>query len=194
MPQVQVKTIEAEQVWQKGDMTIWKVVFDYNGQKFQAKTYSKAISAPGWSGTVETYEKEGRNGSETFVKQPQKEGGFQPRQGGGAGSYQRSAPQDQFTMYMSYAKDIAVALMDKTGDIDQEKFNTAIQAVIEGGQTLYEARPGAPATQTQEDKPTDDENGTDYKEDLDKMFGETQDITDGEKPWTPTATVPTLPV
>lgn len=78
MPQLQVTTRRAEQIWQSpdGQRTIYAVEMDSNGQTARAKTYSKAIATEGFSGEVETYEKAGRDGSETFVKQAQKEGGY----------------------------------------------------------------------------------------------------------------------
>lgn len=87
MPQLQVTTKEAQQIWASpdGQRAIYKLTLDYNGQPVTAKTYSKVIATEGWSGTVETYEKEGKGDrpSETFVKQPAKEGGYsggrQPR-------------------------------------------------------------------------------------------------------------------
>lgn len=86
MPQIRVTTKRAEQVWQSpdGQRTIYSVVLEYNGQQTTAKTYSRAIGSEGFSGEVETYEKQGKNGTETFVKQVQKEGGYQ----GGGGSRQ----------------------------------------------------------------------------------------------------------
>lgn len=132
-----VLTKAAEQVWASpdGKMTIFQVTLEYEGKDFKAKTYSKAIATTGWSGTIESYEKQGRNGSETFVKQPQKEGGWQ---GGGGGG---GKPQgDQFTMYLSYAKDLAVACIISTAKgvvFDSSTYAELLEAVATGGEQLF---------------------------------------------------------
>ena len=142
MPQFDnVKTVSSEQVWQQGDKTIWKLGLDIDGQQMEAKTYSKAIAQVGWSGSVESYEKQGRYGVETFVKQPQREGGY----GGARASYsggKKSAPDNPHTMYLSYAKDIAVAVL-ATGKWDGNMYQTVLEAVEAGGEQLYASRPGA---------------------------------------------------
>lgn len=186
MPQLQVTTKSAEKVWSTpdGKMTIYKVIMDYQGKPVQAKTYSNAIATAGWSGTVESYEKTGRNGPETFVKQPQKEG-FQP--GGGTQYRAGGKPQaDPFTMYLSYAKDIAIAMLGKDGGLDEGKYGEVLSAVVAGGTTLYEARPDAP-------KPPSVEPA---KAELDKVFGETELVNEEETPWTPKETEepPQLPL
>lgn len=84
MPKFNVKTTSSRSVWKSpdGQREIFEVVLDYEGQPLSAKTYSKIISNIGWAGEVETTEKQGRLGVETFVKQPPKEGGY----GGGYGT------------------------------------------------------------------------------------------------------------
>lgn len=180
MPQLQVKVVSAEEVWRKGDLAIFKLTLEYNGQQVQAKTYSKTIANSGWEGTVETYEKEGRNGSETFVKQPQREGftpGSQgtPRSNSGGGSRPSS---DNFTMYLSYAKDIAIACV-KDGKFDDKLYSEVLEAVEAGGAQLYQGRPDAPA------KPDT------TKSELDQVFGDTEQVTEEDTPWTEP---PQLPV
>lgn len=139
MAQLQVTTKSAEQVWTSpdGKMTIFKVSLEMDGKTFGAKTYSKAIATEGWSGTVESYEKQGRNGAETFVKQPQKEGGWSGGRGGGK-------PQDQFTMFLSYAKDLAVACI-WDGKFNEKVYTELLDAVSAGGAQLYASRPEAKA-------------------------------------------------
>jgi hypothetical protein len=68
---------EAKEIWRSpdGQRTISELKLDYQGNTITAKTYSKNLTL-GWSGNLESYEKPGRNGVETFVKQPPKEGGF----------------------------------------------------------------------------------------------------------------------
>ena len=158
-----VKTESAEKVWSSpdGQKTIFKVVLDVNGTKAEAKTYSGAVATVGFSGDVETYEKQGRNGTETFVKQPQKEG-FTPRSFGG-GSKPSS---DNFTMYLSYAKDLAVALQQTTG-FDQKAFDELLSAVSAGGKRLYESRVGAPTETVSAPTEKLDEVVTDIDEPLD---------------------------
>lgn len=145
-----VSTKSAKQIWQSpdGQKTIFEVVLDYNGQEMSAKTYSGAIARDGWSGDIESYDKQGRNGSETFVKQaPKEDGGQYPsrNQGGGyksTGGGSSKKDFDNFTMYLSYAKDLVVTLQETSG-YDQEKFEELLQATIKGGKVLYGHRPGA---------------------------------------------------
>jgi hypothetical protein len=143
VPVISGTTKDSKQVWASpdGQKKIFKITLDVDGQPMQASTYSDAIANVGWSGELDTYEKEGKFGSETFVRQPKKEGfgGF-----GGGKSYGGSKPQgDQYTMYLSYAKDIVVAQIAQGAKLE---FADAIQLVIGGGHELYESRPGATAT------------------------------------------------
>jgi hypothetical protein len=77
MPIMTLKTTGSKQVWASADgkIKIFELNLEYEGKPVKAKTYSAAIATIGWEGEVETYEKEGRNGVETFVKQPPKEDG-----------------------------------------------------------------------------------------------------------------------
>lgn len=63
--------------------------------------------------------------------------------GGGGGAGKRDP--DSFTMYLSYAKDIVVA-MQTTDGFDEEKFKQLIAATITGGKNLFNNRPGAATT------------------------------------------------
>lgn len=177
MPLLQATTKDAQQVWASPDgaKAIWQIALDINGTIVKAKTYSKAISVPGWNGEVESYEKQGKFGSETFVKQPQREGGWQ-----GGGNKGSSKPNDPYTMYMSYAKDLAIALTDTTG-FDGKRYQTLLDATISGANALYAARPdgpGADAAKAQE------------------VFGKTdvvvEDLTEDQEndPW---AAIPNIP-
>lgn len=161
MPNMNVTTKSVEKVWTApdGKMSIHKLVLDYNGKQFAAKTYSSAIATPGWSGEIETYEKQGRNGSETFVKQPQKEGGFR---GGGA----PARTQDTFTMYLSYAKDLVVAELAADRIPKTQKHNDLIQIILGTAYELYENRPDAPEKAT--------------KDNVTEVFGEETTVTDDE--------------
>ena len=156
MPNLDVRVLDAKEVWSKGDLTIHEVTLDVGGKTTRAKTYSKVIATPGWEGTVETYEKQGRNGAETFLKQPQKEnnyqGGYQKKESGAAPKKEF----DNFTMYLSYAKDLVVALQQTSG-YDQAEFEKLLQATIKGGKVLYSHRPGAePIAPAPVEKPSDD--------------------------------------
>jgi hypothetical protein len=77
MPILQVTTKEAKQVWASpdGQRKIHEVILEWEGKSVKAKSYSDAIATVGFTGEVETYEKDGRNGIESFVKQAPKEGG-----------------------------------------------------------------------------------------------------------------------
>lgn len=181
MPTLEVTTKYSRSVWKSpdGQREIFEVTLESDNQELKAKTYSKDIGQVGWVGTVESYEKEGRNGAETFVKQPQKEG----FQGGGSFGRQSSsrtaAPSkfsgDQFTMYLSYAKDIAVALLASKEGFSEEKYGVMLDAVALGGETLYEAHNAKPddinhtpeqsSEQLTLDPPLD-------KEAIDKLFDE----------------------
>lgn len=171
MPQLEVKTTKSEVMWKSpdGQRVIFKVSLSSDAGDVEAKTYSKDIAQEGWSGTVETYEKEGKFGSETFVKQPPKEGGFvpqgSPRTNASSGS---SAKFDTFTMYLSYAKDLVVAQVEAGAKIDYE---SSIQLALAGGHQLYDGRPdAAPKTEAVDEvHPVDKEVNM---EDLNKLFPE----------------------
>jgi hypothetical protein len=94
---------------------------------------------------VDTQERSGRNGPETFVKQTPKPGGF-----GGGGFKGGGKTQDPFAMYLSYAKDLAVAFIGLEGDLDPKKYTKALEAVAEGGKALFDVRAdanGSPASE-----------------------------------------------
>jgi len=136
MPTMQLTTKTVSQVWASpdGQRKIYELTLDYQGQDVKAKTYSDAIAVVGWSGEVETYEKAGRTGVETFVKQPPKEGG------GSFGGRSGKAQADPFTMYLSYAKDLKVARI--AAGLDKAKdYTDDLDAVIAGGYTLFQGRP-----------------------------------------------------
>ena len=151
MPKFTAKTVSSEKVWASpdGQKTIYKVMLEVGGKQAEAKTYSDAISAVGWQGEAETYEKQGRNGTETFVKQPPKEGyaggGGQARSYGG-----QAKPQfDNFTMYLSYAKDLVVASIHE-GKFNGDLYDSLLTATAAGGVELYASRPGADPVPTVE--------------------------------------------
>ncbi len=159
------KVKEAQEVWKApdGQRTLYTITVDTEHGEVALKTWSNQISKVGWTGDLETYEKEGKNGLETFAKQPLKEGGF----GGGA---KGKTPIDTRTMYISYAKDVAVALIKTTilphemdGQFNAE-FNAAMAYIIKGGDMLQNgevveiAPKKAPVEERDEtDVPTEDE-------------------------------------
>lgn len=140
-----VTTKSAEEVWRGGDRTIWKVVMDVQGKEFKAKTYSSVIASSDFTGDVLTYDKPGKFGSETFVKQAPKEDAAQSPLRATA-TPTGSLASGKYEMYLSYSKDLLVALQQTTG-FDQTAFDKLLQAAIDGANTLYAARPDAPKTQ-----------------------------------------------
>jgi len=174
MPAFRAKTVNAQQVWASpdGQRVIYSVTLDTGQGQATAKTYSKAIAQVGFEGDVETYEKTGQQGSETFVKQPPKEGGSYGG-GSGGGSTGRGAGKpmaDPYTMYMSYAKDILVAFI-AAGNDKGMKYEDALQYVIGGAHELYDSRPDAPPKpEAGTDTVIDSADTTDLLKDLDKIF------------------------
>lgn len=172
MPQLKVTTKAAEKVWASpdGQRVIHKVILDYNGQDAVAKTYSKDIATVGWSGTVETYEKPGRNGSETFVKQPPKEDGSYGSQGGTrGGSKPAYVPKDERAIQAMAAIKQAVALVGPVGP--KADMSTILGVVHEVATELFDMV----------DLVKKGENTA-----VEHVFGEgTQVIGEEETPWNP---------
>lgn len=139
MAKLQVTTESAEKVWESpdGQRIIFRVTMDWKGKRVVAKTYSRAIAKEGFSGEVETYEKEGKRGVEIFVKQPPKEGftgGSTSSEGRKSGSgYQ---PKDEKAIQAMWAidkaKDLTIAYgkFKETTPID-EVFSS-IEAYAQG--------------------------------------------------------------
>lgn len=156
------KVLSSTQIWASpdGQRKIYELTIQLDtGQTVTAKSYSDRLTT-GFVGDIETYEKPGRNGVETFAKQAPKEGGFTPGGGGFKGGGAKPIA-DPFTMYLSYAKDIAVALIgqgilpsnDADGKIFEQLFGNAINVALLGGHKLHDGRPGAEPQQTQLDTP-----------------------------------------
>lgn len=170
MPVINGTTKSSKQVWASpdGQKKIFKIVLDVGGADMQASTYSEPIAQIGWTGELDTYEKEGKYGSETFVRQPKKEG-FGGSFGGGSGgkSYSAKPQGDQYAMYLSYAKDLLVAMINNGKVVDLE---TALQLVIGGGHALYDSRPNASDVKQEApvEQPKSEPNH--IKEDLDSLF------------------------
>lgn len=76
---------------------------------------------------------------------------FKKAFGGGAIAPARPAKTefDNFTMYLSYAKDLVVALQTTDG-YTPEKMATLLEATLKGGKAMYSRRPGAQQPTEQE--------------------------------------------
>lgn len=132
MPQLKVTTKSANQVWASpdGQRKIYELNLEYEGKPVLAKTYSEAIATEGWEGTVDTYEKQGRTGIETFVKQPPKEDGQYGGKPGGR-SYQ---PKDEKAIQAMWAISQAIAYCTAlaeglTGPKTEALFNESLENV-----------------------------------------------------------------
>lgn len=141
-----------------GQMVSYKVLFE--GDTTPVEISQKATTpAPKEGDVVDgTIDTSGQYGPK--FKKEFNQGGFG---GGFSGSASASTGQssgfkaggkfqsDPFTMYLSYAKDVAVALIGSKNGYDAEKFAEVLDDVITGGKTLYGSRPGA----EEADKPKD---------------------------------------
>lgn len=147
-----VKVKSASIVWTSpdGQRKLSEVVFDVEGQEFTAKTYSETLAVVGWSGDVETEERAGRGGLEQFVKQaPREEGQPIPVKPASTPTEPTSSPARSYqgrdnlphTMYLSYAKDLAVSMME-TGGFDADKYAAIVKVVAQQADVLFNSRPG----------------------------------------------------
>lgn len=186
MATLQAKTIEAKEVWKSpdGKMVLSEIAMDIDGKRAVFKTYSKAIATEGWSGTIETYEKESKKAGvppETFVKQPQKEQGPDARSPAKFGK-----EADPFTMYLSYAKDIAGFCVTEKG-FNSDMYSDLLEAVSAGGLQLFEARPGATTQPAHEETEEDLSKNIDQSmNQLNAAFGDVENVTPDE-PWNPSS-------
>lgn len=141
MPLIKATTKSSKETWKSpdGKITGFDIVLDVGGEDFPCNTFSKAIAEVGWSGEVETYERNNR----TYVKQPPKEeGSYQSTTSGGSTRSSAGKPTfDNYTMYLSYGKDLAIACI-KDGAFDGKLYAEVLSAVEAGGAQLYEGRPG----------------------------------------------------
>jgi hypothetical protein len=132
---MRLKTTSSRQVWVSSDakIKIFELGMEYEGKPVKAKTYSAAIAVPGWEGEAETYEKQSKNGLETFVRQPPKEDG-QYGSHSSTGTGKTYTPKDEKAIQAMWAidkaKDIALAFkpedipktLDSTEWLAQELF------------------------------------------------------------------------
>jgi len=134
-----VTTKRANLSWTSPDkkINLYDLILLADGKQIATKTYSAQIAKEGWTGDVETYQKPGRDGTtNTFIKQVKKEESTYTK------GNSKASSNDLYTMYLSYAKDLAIALVDTTG-FDVDSFNKLLEQVNEGGKFLYDHRPGA---------------------------------------------------
>lgn len=134
---------------QYGDMVSYRIKFEETDDNTIIELGQKASTpAPTvgqvLNGTIDMSSKFGPK----FKKEYNQGGGFtQPATSSpstssspsGKGGFQA----DPFTMYLSYAKDIAVALIGSKAGYDEEMFGKILEDVTAGGKTLYDDRPGA---------------------------------------------------
>ena len=196
MPQFDVKTKQARSVWKSpdGQREIFEVALDYNGDTVTASTYSKDIATEGWSGTVETYEKEGRNGrpAQTFVKQPPKEGGgYGHTSGSGQSRGSGYTPKDEKAIQAMWAIGQAVQLTIPTlksgtqpelGDVCNlaVELNSMVD-VVKAGEPVDTTPPPEVPDVVDNDVPA--EMPADFLKDIDDIFPGAKDATTQEKPW-----------
>lgn len=136
-------TEEPKLVWTSPDGTrkIHDIVFDIEGASDpgRAQTFSDVIATKGWSGEVEVYEKNNNQ----YVRQAPKQSGYS---GGGGGG--RGAPADPHTMYVSYAKDLAIASVGQNqaglNFFNKDMFNDLVESVANAGNTLMASKTGQP--------------------------------------------------
>lgn len=154
MPIFNAEVQNSQSVWKSpdGQREIFEVNLLVNGKAVTAKTYSNDIAQAGFSGELESYEKPGKNGSQMFVRQAPKEGGFTPRPQGSAPSstgHSGSSKDgyDNYTMYLSYVKDVAVALVN-SGTYEPELLDSVMSDVAITAAKFHDssekAREGAP--------------------------------------------------
>lgn len=117
MPQLKITTKRSSEIWKSpdGQRKIHEVIMKVDGQDelFKANTFSDSIAVEGFTGEVETYEREGKGGSQTFVKQVQKESGFK-----GKTAY---TPKDEEAIKAMFAIKTAVSWF--SGDADKDPGN-----------------------------------------------------------------------
>jgi hypothetical protein len=102
MPQSETKSVT--EVWKApdGNRVLYEVVLEVNGKLVKVKTWSEKVATVGFKGDLESYQKEGRDGTDTFVKQKPKEGGF-----GG-----QRQPKDEAAIKAMFAIKAAIAIVN----------------------------------------------------------------------------------
>lgn len=102
------------------------------------------------NGTIDTsgqygpkFKKENAQFGGGFTSSPQSSNGQSESPRTNSGSISSKFGGDQFTMYLSYAKDLAVALVETKEGFTTDKYGELLEEVTAGGKTLYNDRPGA---------------------------------------------------
>lgn len=108
---------------------------------------------------------------------PQTSSSSTPTQAGTSGS---TKSFDSFTMYLSYAKDLAVALVGTKEGFTADKYGELLEEVTAGGKTLYNDRPGAEPIPAASDDPTpaaepDEDSDEAIKKKVDNFFADLED-------------------
>lgn len=184
-----------EPVWQSpdGQRKLWKVTVDVNGNQAEVSTFSGKLAQVGFNGEMESYERtNNQGGNDTFVKQPQQEqpaGGYRGNSGSG---FKAAAPRDNFTMYLSYSKDIAVALIGQ-GIIPSDAafadlLKQGLAHVSVGGHFLHGQRPDAENAQTTTTAPAPTTapavpTAQPVPAELNSLFGQVEDTNTQGSPW-----------
>lgn len=167
-----------------GPMVSYKVLFEGIDQAVEIS--QKATSdAPKVGDTVEgTIDMSAPYGPKFKKEFSQGGGSFGGGQRTGA-TGGRKFESDPFTMYLSYAKDVAVALTATKEGFSEDKFAEILEAVITGGKTLYGSRPGAePAADKPRDVlPTETEVDNFLPEDIAKIFDKDEVVDEADLPW-----------
>lgn len=125
-----VTTTKSEQIWESpdGQRKIYALTLEFKGQQFKAKTYSNMIASEGWAGDVETYEKPTKQGSDTFVKQPQKEQSSWQQAKPQTAKYQ---PKDEKAIQAMWSIGQAVLLNQDSKALGDEKLGLVESAAQE---------------------------------------------------------------
>lgn len=165
-----------------GSMVSYKVMFE-NFETVVEISQKASSPAPKVGDTVEgTIDMSAPYGPK--FKKEYNQGGFgsptgQSTQGRSAGSTSGSSKfeKDPFTMYLSYAKDVAVALIASKEGFVEEKFASILESVLVGGETLYNNRPGVKEPETVKDNvATDAEVDNFLPEDIAKIFDKDEPV------------------
>lgn len=100
------------------------------------------------------------------------QGGFSAAPSSSTGSTPRrgESDADKFTMYLSYAKDVAVALIGTKEGFDADKFADILDQVEVGGKVLYSSRPGAEETKAKESEEAPAKDVVPTEEDVDNFL------------------------
>lgn len=144
-----------------GPMVSYKLKLD--GVDAPVELGQKATTpAPIAGVTLNGHIEETQYGPKFKKEQAQFGGGFTPSATSSPStnsSNSRGNNSDPFTMYLSYAKDILVALVGSTDGFTEQAYARLLDSAIAGGKTLYDYRPGAEPQDPTTTKDDDSEAG-----------------------------------